>query len=240
MNNFTLQDQYNTLIEEYQALNLNREDNPDLTLENHNITPTSLGGNNESSNLVMLPARIHYEAHYLLAKIHGGKMAIAFWFMSHKNTNSAKGVEVTAIEYEDAKSIFVKSISGENSRLFGKVGADAIRSGVKHTPETRAKMRATHTGMKASPEHCKNISLGLMGNQHTLGQKRSPEFCAAMSGANNPNYDHTIYNFRHNDGATFTGTRHDFWVKYDLHAGNLSKIIRGVYKTHKGWSLVKE
>lgn len=40
--------------------------------ERHHITPKSLGGSNDSSNLVDLTAREHFIAHFLLAKIHGG------------------------------------------------------------------------------------------------------------------------------------------------------------------------
>ena len=40
--------------------------------ERHHIIPKSLGGSNESSNLVDLTAREHFVAHFLLAKLHGG------------------------------------------------------------------------------------------------------------------------------------------------------------------------
>ena len=51
--------------------------------ESHHILPTSLGGTNEPYNLVILTAREHYLAHWLLWKIHRcKKTAYAIHMMS--------------------------------------------------------------------------------------------------------------------------------------------------------------
>lgn len=50
--------------------------------ERHHILPKSLGGGEEAENLVRFTAREHFIAHLLLAKIHGGKMLQAVFFMS--------------------------------------------------------------------------------------------------------------------------------------------------------------
>lgn len=42
--------------------------------ERHHIVPRSLGGGDESENLIRLTPEDHFFAHLLLAKIHGGKM----------------------------------------------------------------------------------------------------------------------------------------------------------------------
>lgn len=48
----------------------------------HHVTPKCFGGGNESSNLAILTPREHFVIHWLLWKIHGGKMATAFRMMT--------------------------------------------------------------------------------------------------------------------------------------------------------------
>ena len=49
-----------------------------LGMERHHIVPKCMGGTNDSSNLVNLTYSDHMFAHLLLARIYGGKLAIAF------------------------------------------------------------------------------------------------------------------------------------------------------------------
>jgi hypothetical protein len=56
---------------------------PKQGLCKHHILPKSLGGSNDSNNLIVLTEREHYIAHLMLWKAYGGKMAYAFWLMSH-------------------------------------------------------------------------------------------------------------------------------------------------------------
>ncbi|MCK5609609.1 HNH endonuclease, partial [Candidatus Pacearchaeota archaeon] len=83
MHKFDLRKQYNTLIEEYQTKILTKENSPDMVLERHHILPTSLGGSNETNNIVVLTAQAHFEAHRLLAEIYNNKgpMQQAFWII---------------------------------------------------------------------------------------------------------------------------------------------------------------
>lgn len=47
---------------------------PEGYVERHHVLPKSLGGSDDSSNLVALTAKEHFVAHMLLAKIYGGTM----------------------------------------------------------------------------------------------------------------------------------------------------------------------
>lgn len=56
--------------------------------ERHHIIPRSLGGSNDTSNLIYLTGRQHLLAHWLLSKIHQcDKMAMAFFMMRANKSN---------------------------------------------------------------------------------------------------------------------------------------------------------
>lgn len=62
---------YNDYLKYVKTLNRYKGDGN--YYEEHHIIPKSLGGNNDESNLVLLTAREHFLAHYLLCKITEGK-----------------------------------------------------------------------------------------------------------------------------------------------------------------------
>jgi len=88
------------------------------------------------------------------------------------------------------------------------------------SPETRAKISASHIGMKASDSARKNMSLAKIGKS---------------CGRESPSYDHTVRLFDHPIQGTFSGTRADFIAKYSLADGCVSALISGVRKSVKGW-----
>ena len=48
-------------------------------VERHHVIPKSMGGSNDPDNIVALPVRAHFLAHWMLWKMYGnGKMALAF------------------------------------------------------------------------------------------------------------------------------------------------------------------
>ena len=53
------------------------------SIEIHHIIPKSMGGTNDSSNLIALTPRQHYLAHWMLWKAYAGAMAHAFFMMNH-------------------------------------------------------------------------------------------------------------------------------------------------------------
>lgn len=73
----------------------------------------------------------------------------------------------------------------------------------------------------------------------TLGKKR-PEHSNFMKKRMKDNQDKTIYVFHHNTEGTFTGTRIELIQKYPHHNisnSELGVLIKGKYKSHRGWSL---
>ena len=142
----------------------------DIYCEKHHIIPKSLGGLNDSNNLVILTAREHYVCHLLLTKMTVGKdrtkMVYAAWRMCcNKNTN--RNYKVTARVYQrikEERSTHLKTLVGEKNHNFGKKtgrtsehftqewrenlskakkGKTTWNKGIARTNEEKAKMSAT-------------------------------------------------------------------------------------------------
>ena len=86
----------------------------DIYLEKHHIIPVSLGGENLDDNYVLLSAREHYIAHWLLTKFTTGnnwhKMCSAFFRMCHSSKTHKRNY--TSSQYERAvkASAYAKSV----------------------------------------------------------------------------------------------------------------------------------
>jgi hypothetical protein len=111
--------------------------------ENHHIIPKSLGGSNNSQNLVRLTAREHYIVHHLLTKmcVSGtavNKMWNAFFIM---HVHSTENRRFRARTYQLAKSKMAESkrlLMNQNNPFKGKT----------HSDETRAIMREKRIGRR--------------------------------------------------------------------------------------------
>lgn len=97
-------------------INLLRDQKISGPVEIHHILPKSLGGSNDKDNLIALTPRQHYIAHWMLWKIHGGKMSNAFFFMN--NHKSYK--KMYSRGYEKLRDESVKNLSGKNAAWYGK------------------------------------------------------------------------------------------------------------------------
>jgi len=93
-------------------------------VEKHHIMPKCLGGSNDISNLVALPPRAHYIAHYLLWKMYpeNKKIAQAFGMMAVNNPYQHRVI---------------------NSRFYelGKIARSKALKGEKFSEERKQKMR---------------------------------------------------------------------------------------------------
>lgn len=69
-----------------------QEIGPDCYFEMHHIVPRCIGGNDEPNNLIRLTPEDHYFAHLLLARMHGGRLWHAVFFMGSKATTWAEAV----------------------------------------------------------------------------------------------------------------------------------------------------
>ena len=184
------ENQYNLLIESRRSLA--RSKTNDGHYELHHIVPRSIGGDDDKGNLVLLTPREHYIAHWMLYKMHGGKMkaklAYAFFMMSRNNPNQKR--DITARQYERAKQAMRDSCTGENHPNFGKkiwtdeqkatiskrqlgknnsmYGKDPWNKGKKLPPLSEERRRALaefNRGKPRSEETRRKISEGHMGKK---------------------------------------------------------------------------
>lgn len=147
--------------------------------EIHHVLPRALGGGDIPENLVILTAREHFIAHWLLAKMYGGSMWSALLFFKGKD-NKYHNSRL----YEFAR----KKVAIELSKR---------RTGTKASQATKEKMSKSHTGKKFSDEAKQNMSKARLGKtrrpmseatkeklrQINLGKKLSEEQKQKMSNA---------------------------------------------------------
>ena len=83
--------------------------------EKHHIIPRCLGGSDDKENLVILTAREHFLAHYLLTKIYPDnyKLIDAFRMMGVINENEGQKRYINSRLYESKKKLFSKARSKE-------------------------------------------------------------------------------------------------------------------------------
>lgn len=156
---------YYKLIDYYSKINF------DGYTETHHILPKSMGGTDDKTNLIVLSARLHFIAHYLLWKSYQNQsMTAAFILM--KASNKVQKRYYNSKLYEKAKKEYSKiqsiRMSGENNTFYGK----------SHTKETREKISIAkqkllesdwinpHIGMTRSDETKEKIRKSKSGQRH--------------------------------------------------------------------------
>lgn len=101
------------------------------------------------------------------------------------------------------------------------------------TKEHKKKIGDALRNKPKSEEHKRNTSLGMKGNvpvnKGVKGVVKIPH-----------KRNSTIYKFIHKDGTIENCTAYDLREKYKLDQGNLSNMVSGTKKSHRGWKLIKE
>lgn len=108
----------------------------------------------------------------------------------------------------------------------------------------RGKRHSNETKLKIS-KICKGKCCGI--NHHAYGthmkdetkKKLSKSLIGKHSGENAYQYDKTIYNLFNNDSKeTFTGTRYNFYKKYNLSPKGVFRLVNRKRKSYKRWVLI--
>jgi hypothetical protein len=100
------------------------------------------------------------------------------------------------------------------------VGASNPFFGKKHSQTTRNLISRIHKGKTISAQECLSRSL-------------------RQQGENNTSFDPRVFIFYNKKtGETFTGTKMDFYTKFNLHRGNVSQLVLGTFNSVKGWSFI--
>lgn len=185
-----------------KAKNEQRAKNGSNVYELHHILPKSLGGSNETDNLVLLTPREHYICHMLLVDIYpeSKQMKYAFWIMSHPSFCNKyikeRTYKVSARAYERARRIFseVMRVAASN-RIKTEEEREKISlklKGKKRTTpvseETRRKLsealKGVHTGKKRSVDSIERGKATLAAKREIdplYGLRRSPEAVERIS-----------------------------------------------------------
>ena len=150
---------YYKLIESRKLLE--RKRNKLFYYEKHHIVPTSIGGNNDFSNLVLLTAKEHFIAHLLLTKFTSGKerskMIYALWRLTN-GKSSVRKPSYSSRQYEVARTLYIDSITNR-----------------KQSPETIEKRVSKFRGRKHSPASLKKMSESKKGKVSKLKGKTYAE-----------------------------------------------------------------
>ena len=150
----------------------------------HHIVPKSLGGSNDPENLVHLTHKEHFVAHHLLAKIYGGKMWTAFFYMCN-----ASGVRHSSRTYAIARDGHARQTS-------------LVHTGKIVSQETRDRMAASRIGVPKS-ESRRRMSESAKGRLHSEVTK------AKMKSQRQNISDET----RQKLSESHSGERHHQWGK---------------------------
>lgn len=125
----------------YNDIVLNRLNNPYKGYtETHHILPKSMGGTNESSNLVKLSAREHFICHWLLYKIYKNQAMACAWNAMCLDKFDAR---YTSHSFKYAREAHSKALSVRNignsyaSREFTEEHKKRISEGLKGKPKTK-------------------------------------------------------------------------------------------------------
>lgn len=148
-------------------------ENADGYLEIHHIVPRSMGGSNNSSNLVKLTAREHFLCHLLLVKAvdlsFKKKMNFAYWRMCNVTKQRHKP---NARQYAWGKFLFVEAHTGHRPYL------------TSHTEETKKKISETSSKniSKLSNEQLKQRCLNSFHRPDTYTEERRRNISKATAG----------------------------------------------------------
>jgi hypothetical protein len=125
---------YDNLILSRKSLNRRKSE---AYYESHHIVPICLNGcKNCKENIVLLTAREHFIAHWLLSRIYpnNNKMQYAFWCMCIACNKDQSRKIFSSIAYEESKRIYKNMMSkrmlGKQGYWKGKIRLD--RSGENH------------------------------------------------------------------------------------------------------------
>ena len=123
--------------------------------EVHHIVPRSMGGTNDTDNLIRLTARQHFIAHWMLWKAYGGKMTMAFHAMVYRyNKKIKRHTKInsrTHLKLVEQHSQFLSLLNTNNKYALG----------TKWTEESKQKMREIRAKQTIPKESYEKSSMSM-------------------------------------------------------------------------------
>jgi|LakMenEpi03Aug12_release.lakeMendotaPanAssembly.Ray.scaffolds.fasta_scaffold248145_2 hypothetical protein len=186
----------NTIMNKYQTWYQNITNRArgcilDCYTEKHHVIPRSLGGTDDTGNLVDLTAREHFICHWLLVKMNSGedraKMVYALRMMRAEKIGQHRyKTKITARVYENIKQEYAiiqsVKVTGKGNGMWGKTHSEEARQRISEANTGRVqpldekeKQKAAITGRKRKPfsdEWRANMSAAKQGeNNNRYGVK---------------------------------------------------------------------
>jgi hypothetical protein len=167
--------------------------------ENHHYNPRCMGGDDSDSNMVLLTAKEHFIAHYLLYRVAmttevPGKVKsdLTFAFIGMKGNDrkyhNSILYEAARVEFSNLQKVNmlgegnprygVVGMCGKDNPNFGKglFGEDNGMHGKTHTPEAKLKIAEAEIGFKHSEESKRKMSESVLGEKnHFYGKHHTEE-----------------------------------------------------------------
>ena len=175
---------YCSIIERAKSRALPKE----IYTENHHIIPKSLGGTNDTANLVKLTAREHFICHLLLPRmvtgIHKRNMCFALWSiitMDHSTARTrykinSKMFQAIKTQVAQAKSELHKgkTVSEETRKKISaaRKGQLSPNKGRSMSEEQKQKLSKAHTGKIVARSTVDKILESRKGYKHSEDTKR--------------------------------------------------------------------
>lgn len=120
----------------------------------HHIIPVSMGGSNDGSNIVIVTPREHFIIHWMLHRIYGGKMTVAFRMMIDGKYTACR--KINSKLYEKLVTEGIEQRTADES--WRKKNAEAVRRTVKTQSWIESNKHALekmHNDPQAKANHAK-------------------------------------------------------------------------------------
>lgn len=207
-------------------------------LERHHILPRSLGGLDGQDNIIALTPEDHFFAHLLLAKIHGGSQWAPVALMSGGQMRDYRPIS------SRRRHGWIMRAMAESKKRTGAYQFDRRIHRLEHRDGRewfgyQIDMAAQLGMSKAAACRLVSGKDGSANGWFVKGQRPTGRFgrYEGYSGDSHPMYRREVHHFRHVDGRELIGTQHDLYVTHGLARSMASRLVRGEFKTAKGWYL---
>lgn len=115
----------------------------------------------------------------------------------------------------------------------------AISAGtIRGLSDPSVRKRMSDTG-KANWNDERKAAASITAKEKISRPEHIAAIIAANSGVKNSNYNHTIYDFTHEEHGDVSCTQWELRKKYGLRHSNLSQVCSGEKGSHKGWRIKK-
>lgn len=150
--------------------------------ERHHVVPTCIGGGDDAANKVRLTPEEHFVAHQLLVKMHPGEHLLTYALMSMTRSNRyhqrIHNKLFGWIKRKLAEAYKARVVSAETRAKLSAASRDPVlRAKIRaalRSPSARAKMSVIKTGVRCSEATKAKLRSAILGYKHDpeVGRKR--------------------------------------------------------------------